>query len=449
MTLTTQGNKTLNLAYPIIFGELAQIALGLIDTAMVGAVSYKHLAAAALVGSVMTIPFVMGVGITIAVSQLVSQANGQRDSQLVSHYLFNGFCLSAIAALLISLGLELGKDVLFHLNQDPEVAMLAVPYLRLVGWSIIPMLLFIALKQFADGLEYTKTAMILSLIAMPLNFFLNWVFIFGNLGFPRMELVGAGWGTFITRTIIFLILGLVVLRHSTFKRYVAVRKKQWVFRWKTMKELLHIGVPTSMQISMEAGAFAVSGILVGTIGAVEQAAHQIALTLASVTFMAMLGFSQAASIRTSNAFGRKNWPLINLIGRSTMIIALGYGIVCALVFIILKNQLPYIFNDNYEVVTLSALLLLYAGIFQISDSIQAVSAGLLRGIKDVRVPTLFIFIAYWIVGLPIGCLLAFTYDWGAVGIWIGFIVGLTVSAIFLSLRVRKLTSANRNSLISE
>ena len=165
--------------------------------------------------------------------------------------------------------------------------------------------------------------------------------------------------------------------------------------------------------------------------------------------MAMMGFSQAASIRTSNAFGRKNWPLINLIGRSTMIIALGYGIVCALVFIILKNQLPYIFNDNYEVVTLSALLLLYAGIFQISDSIQAVSAGLLRGIKDVRVPTLFIFIAYWIVGLPIGCLLAFTYDWGAVGIWIGFIVGLTVSAIFLSLRVRKLTSANRNSLISE
>lgn len=443
MTLTTQGNKTLNLAYPIIFGELAQIALGLIDTAMVGAVSYKHLAAAALVGSVMTIPFVMGVGITIAVSQLVSQANGQRDSQLVSHYLFNGFCLSAIAALLISLGLELGKDVLFHLNQDPEVAMLAVPYLRLVGWSIIPMLLFIALKQFADGLEYTKTAMILSLIALPLNFFLNWVLIFGNLGFPRMELVGAGWGTFITRAVIFIILGLVVLRHSTFTRYVAVRKKQWIIKWKTIKELLHIGIPSSMQISMEAGAFAVSGILVGTIGAVEQAAHQIALTLASVTFMAMLGFSQAASIRTSNAFGRKNWPLISLISRSSMVVALGYGIVCALIFILFKNQLPYIFNDNLEVVTLSALLLLYAGIFQISDSIQAISAGLLRGIKDVRVPTLFIFIAYWVVGLPIGCLLAFTFDMGAVGIWTGFIVGLTVSAIFLYLRVKKLTFSEK------
>ena len=449
MSLTIQGNKTLKLAYPIIFGELAQIALQLIDTAMVGAVSYKHLAAAALVGSVMTIPFVMGIGLTIAVSQLVSQANGQRDSQLVSHYLFNGFWLSAIAAVIISLGLELGKNVLFHLNQDPEVALLAVPYLRLVGWSIIPMLLFIALKQFTDGLEFTKTAMILSVAALPLNFFFNWVLIFGNLGFPRLELVGAGWGTLLTRIIIFVILGIVVLKHSTFNKYIAVRKKQWVLKWATIKELLHIGIPTSMQISMEAGAFAVSGILVGTIGAVEQAAHQIALTLASVTFMAMMGFSQAASIRTSNAFGRKNWPLINLIGRSTMIIALGYGIVCALVFIILKNQLPYIFNDNYEVVTLSALLLFYAGIFQISDSIQAVSAGLLRGIKDVRVPTLFIFIAYWIVGLPIGCLLAFTYDWGAVGIWIGFIVGLTVSAIFLSLRVRKLTSANRNSLISE
>lgn len=436
--LRQEANKTLNLAYPIILGELAQMALGIIDTAMVGAVSYKHLAAAALVFSVMNIPFVLGIGITISVSQLVSQAHGQRDSQLVSHYLYNGFWLSAITSVVIALTLEFGQNILFHLNQDPEVAALAVPYLQIMAWSTIPMLLFMALKQFTDGLEFTKTAMLLSFIALPLNIVLNWILIFGNWGFPRMELVGAGWGTFITRTFIFIVLGIVVLRHSTFKRYIAVRKNQWVFKWKTIRELLHIGIPSSMQLSMEAGAFAVSGILVGTIGAVEQAAHQIALSIASVTFMVSMGLSQAGSIRTSNAFGQKDWKRIALIGKGTIMIALAYGVICALGFIVFRHQLPLLFNDNVEVVTLSALLLLFAAIFQISDSTQATTAGLLRGIKDVKIPTLFIAIAYWVVGIPIGCLLAFYYDMGAVGIWTGFIIGLTLSAIFLSLRFRKM-----------
>lgn len=441
--LRSEASKTAKLAYPIILGELAQMALGIIDTAMVGAVSYKHLAASSLVQSVIIIPFVLGIGITISVSQLVSQSHGQRDGQQVSHYLYNGFWLSAITALVISLSLEFGQNILFHLNQDPEVAMLAVPYLQIIGWSIIPMLLFMALKQFTDGLEFTKTAMILSLLALPINVLLNWIMIFGNWGFPRLELVGAGWGTLITRTLIFIALGVVVLRHSTFKKYIAVRKKQWVFSLKTMKELLHIGIPSSLQLSMEAGAFAVSGILVGTIGAVEQAAHQIALSIASVTFMVSMGLSQAGSIRTSNAFGRKDWPTISLIGRSTIMMALSYGVTCALAFIIFRHQLPLIFNDNPEVLALSALLLLYAAIFQISDSTQVICAGLLRGIKDVKIPTLFIAIAYWVVGIPVGCLLAFYYEMGAAGIWTGFIIGLTLSALFLSFRFRKMAVARK------
>ncbi len=436
--LRTEATKTAKLAYPIILGELAQMALGIIDVAMVGAVSYKHLAAAALVLSVMNIPFVIGIGITISVAQLVSQAHGQRDGQLVSHYLYNGFWLSAITAVIISLSLEFGQNILFHLNQDPEVALLAVPYLRLMGWSIIPMLLFMALKQFTDGLEFTKTAMVLSLIALPFNALLNWIMIFGNWGFPRMELVGAGWGTLITRTLIFIVLGIVVLRHATFRKYVAVRKRQWVFKWKTIKDLLHIGIPSSLQISMEAGAFAISGILVGTIGAMEQAAHQIALSVASVTFMVSMGLSQAGSIRASNAFGRKDWLAISFIGRSTIMMALAYGVTCALAFIVFRHQLPKVFNNNPQVLALSGLLLLYAAIFQISDSTQAICAGLLRGIKDVKIPTIFVAIAYWVVGIPVGCLLAFYYKMGAAGIWTGFIIGLTLSAIFLSLRFRKM-----------
>lgn len=438
-----QAKNTLSLAVPIIVGEVAQISLGLIDSAMVGAISYKQLAAAALVMSVINIPFVFGIGITISVAQMVSMANGKRDAKQVSHYLFNGFWLCTLVAVIIALGLEGGKSILFHLNQDPEVAELAVPYLQVMGWGIIPMILFLALKQFADGLEYTKTAMIFSLCAIPLNIILNWLFIFGHWGFPRWELYGAGVATLITRTVIFIALAAVILFHRTFKRYIIIGKRVWVFRWNTMKDLLYIGIPSAFQIGMEAGAFAVSGILVGTLGAVSLAAHQIALSLASFTFIISMGLSQAGSIRVSNAFGRRDQPVIAAIGKSTIAMALIYGVFCAAIFALLRNQLPYIFNDNAEVVALASLLLLFAALFQISDSTQVITAGLLRGIKDVQVPTVFIFIAYWVIGLPFGYYLTFNAGMGAIGIWIGFITGLTGSAIFLSLRFRKMALTSK------
>ncbi|MDE3182689.1 MAG: MATE family efflux transporter [Bacteroidota bacterium] len=437
--LIDQAKKTWKLAFPIILGEVAQMMLGIIDTAMVGAVNYKQLAAAALVMSVINIPYVFGIGITISVSQMVSMAHGRRDGKLVSHYLYNGFWLCAFSAVAISLVIELSRNILFHLDQDPEVAKLALPYLEIMGFSVIPMILFLALKQFTDGLEFTKTAMILSLGALPLNAFLNWLFIYGNWGFQRMELMGAGWATLITRIFIFIVLGLIVLNHKTFRRYIAVRSLVWKLRKQTFKDLLHIGIPSSFQISMEAGAFAVSGILIGTLGAVEQAAHQIALSCASLTFMVSMGLSQAGSIRTSNSFGRNDNSLIRIIGKSTLYMALIYGTLCAITFIVLRNQLPLIFNGNAEVVQMASYLLLFAALFQISDSTQAVSAGLLRGIKDVKVPTIFIAIAYWAVGIPVGCLLAFYFKMGAAGIWMGFITGLTFSAAFLTFRFKKMT----------
>lgn len=436
--LKSEARKTLQLAFPIILGEVSQMALGIIDSAMVGAVGYKQLAAAALVMSVINIPYVFGIGITISVSQMVSMAHGRNDKKMVSHYLYNGFWLCTISAIIIGLFLEFSKDILLHLNQDPEVAQLAIPYLQIMGWSVIPMLLFLALKQFTDGLEYTRTAMILSIAALPLNAFLNWLFIFGNWGFPRLELVGAGWGTLITRIVIFLVLAIIILYHKTFWRYIAVRSIVWKLNWKTQKELLGIGIPSSFQITMEAGAFAISGILIGTIGAVEQAAHQIALSLASLTFMVSIGLSQAGSIRTSNAFGRKDKTAISFIGKSTIFMALIYGTFCAIVFILFRKTLPTFFNDNVDVVNMAAYLLIFAAFFQISDSTQSISAGLLRGIKDVKIPTYFIFIAYWVVGIPSGYILAFYYNMGAAGIWMGFIIGLTFSAMFLSLRFKKM-----------
>ncbi len=434
LSLWGEAKSTLRLSFPIILGELAQMALHIIDTAMIGALGYKQLAAGALVLAVLNIPFVIGIGMTISVSQLVSMSHGQKDGQKVSHYFYNGFWLCTATAVLISLTLVLGKNILFHLKQDTEVAVLAVPFLELMGWSVIPMLLFMALKQFTDGLEYTRTAMIISLAALPVNIFINWLLIFGNWGFPRLELPGAGWGTLITRSLMFLTLGTVILWHPLFRRYIIVRKNQWKLRLKTIKELLHIGVPSSLQVGMEGGAFAISGIIIGTIGATEQAAHQIALSCASFTFMVSMGLAQGSSIRVSNAFGARNRPKMIAIGKSTLITALLYGITCATVFITLRNILPLAFNKNGNVIHMAALLLIYAAIFQISDATQAIAAGLLRGIKDVKVPTLFIGIAYWAVGIPAGYLLAFHAGLGASGIWIGFITGLSCSSMLLCYR---------------
>jgi len=438
MTLRTEAFKTWKLSGPIIFGELTQMALGIIDSIMVGKISYQQLAASALVNSVLNIPFVLGFGMTMAISQTVSMANGRRDGLKVSHYLYNGFWLCSISAIIIAVSLVLSKNVLYHLGQDVEVARLGAPYLQIMSWSIIPMMMFIVIKQFTDGLERTRTAMLLSLAALPINIFINWLLVYGNWGFPRLELSGAGYGTLITRILILIIFVAVLFVHPFFSRYIAVRKNQWKINRQTIKELLHIGVPASAQAAMESGAFAVSSIIIGTLGAVQLAAHQIALNCASFAFMVSWGLAQGGSIRISNAWGRNNWKDISVIGKSTLLSGVAYGIIGLLFFVLFRNLLPLIFNNDPDVMALAAVLMLYAAIFQISDATQAIAVGLLRGIKDVKVPTMYIALAYWVIGIPVGCLMAFTFKMGAAGIWIGFVSGLSFSSLLLNNRFFKM-----------
>jgi MATE family multidrug resistance protein len=240
----------------------------------------------------------------------------------------------------------------------------------------------------------------------------------------------------------FLLLAAIILKHRTFRRYVAVSRRQWRLRRKTIRELLFIGVPSSLQIGMEAGAFAVSGIIIGTIGAVAQASHQIALSCASFTFMVSLGLAQAGSIRVSNAYGTRNWPKIAAIGKTTLVVALLYGAFCGIAFTLFRHQLPAIFNKNSDVLHLAAMLVLFAAIFQVSDATQAIGAGLLRGIKDVKYPTIMITVAYWIIGIPSGYLFAFVLNMGAAGIWLGLIIGLTMASIFLINRFLRMAKRN-------
>jgi MATE family multidrug resistance protein len=426
--------QTLKIAIPLVISNVSQIALGLIDSAMIGAVDYKQLAASSLVLNVLTIPHVLGVGMTMAISPLVAMANGKKDIYSASKVLFNGFILSTLTGLIMVALLIINKNILFKMGQDPEVAAFAENYFIVMCLSLLPMIMFLAIKQFSDALEFAKTAMVLGLISMPINAFLNWIFIYGNWGAPRLELYGAGIATFITRAFIMVVLMIIILRHRLFVPYIKARKEAWKLSFATCKELLKIGIPSSMQYGMEAGAFAVSGIMIGWLGATAQAAHQIALNLATTTFMASLGLSLAGSIRVANASGRNDYSQIRRIGTSTIYGGLIYGLVCGLIFIAFQNSLPKIFNDNAEVVTIATTLLVWGALFQISDATQAIGVGLLRGIRDVKLPTAFVFVAYWVIGIPVGYYLAFPLRMGASGIWIGFVFGLTVSSVLLNYR---------------
>jgi multidrug resistance protein, MATE family len=431
--------NTLPIAFPLILSNITQVSLGLIDSAMVGAIDYYQLAASSLVVNAVAIPQVIGTGITMAISPLVAFSNGRKDNHNASTLLYNGVWVSAITGLIISLAIVFGKNILLHLDQEEKVATTAIPYFVLMGWSLFPMMIFLALKQFADGLEFTKTGMVLSLVALPVNAFLCWIFIFGNLGMPRMELVGAGLATLITRILQALAMIIVIFYHRIFQPFIQLRHAAWHINKKAISELLHIGVPSSLQYTMEAGAFSVSGIMIGWLGATAQAAHQIALNCASFTFMASLGLSLAASIRISNAFGQKNKILLRNIGTSTIAGGITYGIICALFFIVFKNQLPYLFNSDAVVIQMAAGLLLFGALFQISDATQAIGVGLLRGIKDVKRPTLYVAIAYWVIGIPAGYWMAFPLKMGAAGIWLGFVAGLTASSILLNHRFLRKT----------
>lgn len=437
--MKSEIRRTVTIAIPIILGNITQMAIGLIDNAMLGSISSTQLAAASLVNNVLAIPTTFGIGITMAISPLVAIASGRSDIRSASHYLYNGFILSTIIAFLIGFVIHQSADILYYLGQDATVADLACDYLILMGYSLIPMVMFLALKQFTDGLEYTRVAMLIALSTIPLNIGFNYLFIFGKLGFPRLEILGAGIGTMLTRAVTFVAMLIVIFKSEKFREYVSVRYETWKIEAQSWWELLKIGIPSGLQYSMEAGAFAFSGIMVGWLGAKELASHQIALSIASFTFMISLGLSTAGSIRTSNALGQENIVKIRKIGFGTILTAIVYGVFCGIIFIVFRDDLPYIFNSEPDVVLLASTLLLWAAVFQISDSAQAIGVGVLRGIKDIRVPTLFVAIAYWVIGIPVGYYFAFIREIGAVGIWIGLVTGLTCSAVLLTYRFNKIT----------
>jgi MATE family multidrug resistance protein len=438
-TYSQQYKISLNLAYPVVIGQLGQIMVSVADSIMVGKfLGTIPLAAISLAVSVLIIPMVFAIGVAYGLTPLVASADGEENPAAATKYFKNGLVLNSILGLLIYGLIALFAEGAHLLGQDERVVAEALPYIHVVGFSIVPMISFFAFKQFAEGLSDTKAAMRVSLAANFLNVLLNYPLITGWGPFPELGLIGAAVSTLITR---FLMLGgmaLYIRKKEKFALYWSFWRDSEV-NWPTIKEILDIGVPSGLQYVFEAGAFAMSGVIVGMIGPVQQAAHQIALNIASVSYMMVSGLGAAATIRMGNQLGRKDYPMLRLAGQSLFHLTFFFMLVTMTLLILLRNFLPQFYSSDPEVLQYTAVLMVAAGIFQMPDGMQATALGALRGIKDVNIPTVVAFVAYWVIAVPLCYFLGVHLEKGPIGVWMGLTVGLVLASIALYWRFRHKT----------
>ncbi|MEP4533830.1 MAG: MATE family efflux transporter [Cyclobacteriaceae bacterium] len=429
LSLKEHLRRNIKLAYPVIIGQVGHIMVSVADTMMVGKVGVIPLAAATFGSTFYTVLMIFGIGVSYAITPLVAATDSKNQSKLMQFFQ-NGLAMNLVLSLvLVGIGL-LVSPFLEYFGQEPEVAALAGPYLIVMCISLVPLMHFQTYRQFSEGLSDTFNPMWVSILANLLNIGLNYILIYGAFGVPAYGLIGAGYATLIARVIMAILMYLVTKKKLTgFK---------WQFDWSIVKKMLNIGVPSGMQYVFEIGAFAAAAIMAGWINAESQAAHQIGINLAAITYMAATGLGAAGTIRIGNQMGLKNIKDLKIAGYSLMLTVIAFMVLCGLAFIIFRHQLVALYITDAFVQKLAAGLLIVAAAFQVSDGMQAVGLGVLRGLTDVKIPTIVTFIAYWMIAIPGGYVLGFVFDLGVYGIWYGLLGGLTVSAILHVLRFRHL-----------
>jgi len=427
-----------------MMGSLGHLLVGLIDDIMVGRLGAVELAATSLGNSIFFITLSVGLGFSFAITPLIAESDGEGDKEKGRSIFQHGIILTAIIGLVMFIALLFLKPILYHLDQPEEVVALAIPYYEIVAFSMIPLMIFQGFKQFADGLSQTKYAMWATILTNIVNIVLNFTLIYGFWIFPRLELVGAALGTLISRTVMVFFIYFVLMKKDKFAIYLKRLKFEELKKERFLK-IINLGFPTALQMLFEVGLFTASVLLAGTLGAFPQAANQIALKLASTTFMIAVGVGVAATIRVGNQKGLKNYIELRRIAFSNFLMIFIIMFAFTIGFIVFKDFLPLIFTENLEVIKIASSLLVIAGLFQLSDGLQAVILGALRGLQDVNVPSGLTFIAYWIIGFPISYYLGTKAGFGTFGIWIGLLVALTSSALLLFIRFNYLT----NKLIQE
>ncbi len=424
---------TIFLAYPVVLSQFGHIMVGVVDTAMVGQIGTIQQAAVALSNSLYTLVLVFGLGISYGVTPLVAAADSSKNYSQNAALLKHSIIINTTIGILLFVLLFMISPLLNLFNQRQEVVHLAIPFLNVMMLGMIPLCIFSGFKQFAEGLSYTRIAMFITIGSNLLNILLNYAMIFGHWGFPEMGLMGSCWASFISRIAMALVMFMYVYYNKHFKKYWENFNLRNISNDLT-KQILAIGVPSGLQWVFEVGAFSFAVIMIGWISPEAQAAHQVALCIAATTYMMASGISAAVSVRVGNQAGLKSREGIQAAGFSGFILVLLFMSITASCFILFRNVLPTLFNKDPEVVTIASSLLIIAAFFQLSDGIQVVGLGALRGIKDVKIPTIIALIAYWGIGLPMSYIFAFKLRYGVQGIWYGLSLGLMCAAVFLFLR---------------
>ncbi len=426
---------SLRLAYPVMLSQLGHVLMGFTDNIMVGHINPTSLAAAGLANVAFNVLLLFGIGVSYAMTPLVAAADGARDVASIANTLKHGLVINVINAFLLITLVLFVQPWLYHIGQPREVIDLSIPYLDIVTWSLLPTLIFQTFRQFSEGLSHTWVPMVVVLLANVLNVLLNYVLIYGYEGIPALGLLGAGYATLISRVFMALALVSYIFRAPLFRAYRAGFEMR-NYSTALFRKMLKIGLPAGLQFIFEVAAFDFSLIMMGWLGTTALAAHQIAINLATISYMTISGIAAAATIRVGYFLGKRDYAHMRLSANVLLGLAILFMTLCASVFVLGRHQLPFVYVEDAEVVALAASLLVIAGIFQLSDGIQVVSIAALRGLQDVRVPSLLIFVSYWVIGLPIGYFLAFEMNMGATGIWSGLCIGLSLTAVAAAWRLR-------------
>jgi MATE family multidrug resistance protein len=428
-----EARATLLLAVPIAIGQLSQMLMGITDSVMIGRTGTVPLAASAFGAGIFNVFFIIGIGLLTPVAIFASRARGAGRHDEAGEYLRHGLLLAAVSGLAeIALIVWLGFHLLWF-GQPPEVLAAVNPFYMLIGFSLLPVLVFLALRQFAESMGRPWVPVMIILAGVVLNALLNWVLIYGHLGMPRLGLTGAGISTLISRT-----LGSAVI--FAWLRLDPAMRSAWPRRWLApfsrdrLRRMLSLGIPASGCLLFEGGAFGATTVMMGWLGSVSLAAHQIALSCCAITFMIPLGISMAVGMRTSAAVGAGEHSRLRPIWLGGAGMGVAFSIVVTTVFFTWGRPIASCFIGDPAVIAIAKSLLIVAALFQVFDGNQVINSAALRGLTDVKVPAFITFVAYWVVALPAGYFLGIHWGYGPVGVWSGLAVGLAAAAVMLCLR---------------
>lgn len=444
---TSEFKYNWQLAAPVMLGMLGHTFVSFVDNIMVGQLGTAELAAVSLGNSFMFIAMSIGIGFSTAITPLIAEADSSDNLLQARSAYKHGLFLCTTLGILLFLLVYFSKPIMYLMQQPEEVVELAIPYLDLVAFSLIPLIIFQAIKQFSDGMSMTKYPMYATLLANIINVILNYLLIFGKFGFPEMGIVGAAYGTLASRIIMVIYLW-ALLRYKERSGRIVKNIKFFVLDFLMIKKIINLGSLSAMQMFFEVAIFTSAIWLSGLLGKNPQAANQIALNLSSMTFMVAMGLSVASMIRVGNQKGLKNFKELRRIAFSIFLLGFCFAVFFATFFFIFHKSLPNLYMDlndtanyadNIEVMEIAANLLLAAAFFQISDSIQVIVLGALRGLQDVKIPTILTFISYWVVGFPVSYFLGKEEMYGSFGIWLGLLAGLTTASVLLFIRFNSLT----------